>query len=261
MSKEELAKVYKQIREHPAHRLYLDIEAFFRSMEHVFGANSVELLLLLDQAASDTRLALELVQNAYDDPVRREFNARLDQRLHNYLAATQSLVDHSRRLLDKLGSGEVHTEFATRLATAQEGDLMPFMIDLRNYTQHRILPTTGVTTRFSTKGASARILLNVAPLRRWKKWSPAAKRWLAAQPDDIDLRTILVDHHERVWALNDRLRVMVATANEAGQEEVNELIAEAQRLRMRPGTTIEQAKAAMDENEARLSQPRPPKEP
>jgi hypothetical protein len=49
---------------------------------------------LLDEASTNEELAVELIQNARPPIVRERFHAVATQRLHNYLASAQSLVEH-----------------------------------------------------------------------------------------------------------------------------------------------------------------------
>ncbi|HEY3947357.1 MAG TPA: hypothetical protein VGL78_19180 [Solirubrobacteraceae bacterium] len=74
-----------------------------------------------------------------DDKAREELLAEVTQRLHNYVAGTMTLVDHSRRLL-RGRSGAVVDEFGAKLASVVENPEILFVRDLRNFMLHGSLP-------------------------------------------------------------------------------------------------------------------------
>ena len=71
--------------------------------------------------------------------VRDRFQDQTTQRLHNYAAATMTLVDHPRRLL-RDRNDHISQEFGVRLATTLDNPEVPFIQDLRNFMLHRSLP-------------------------------------------------------------------------------------------------------------------------
>ena len=99
----------------------------------VFLPNWREILALLDRAANDGALAMELVQNVRAPTVREQFRAQTIQRLHNYVAGTATLIDHSRRLM-KGRSGTIVSEFETMKTSLEQNPEVPFVKDLRNFT-------------------------------------------------------------------------------------------------------------------------------
>src|ERR1700678_3235248 len=90
-----LREAERRIERHPGYQEYLLCLAFERSLTAVFIPNWKELLVLLDQVATDPSLALEMVQNVRPPDVREKFQSDTTQRLHNYVAGTMTLVEHS----------------------------------------------------------------------------------------------------------------------------------------------------------------------
>ena len=108
------------------------LQAFAHSLNTVFHRNTVELLTPLQAVSSSLDLALKLILGV-DAAVRSEFNAEVTQRLHNYVAATMTLVDHSRRLM-KERAGSVADKFDTRKTTLLTNPEVRFIQELRNFT-------------------------------------------------------------------------------------------------------------------------------
>jgi len=199
---EELAAADRQIAEHPGFREYLELTALKRSLMAVFMPNLRELLRLLEAAATDTELAFELVQNVREPTVRDRFHDQVTQRLHNYLASTQSLVDLVPRLM-RNHEGPIVDAFDRRKQNFLQHGEVPFMKDLRNYTLHDTLPFLG--HRLSMKGANtpdakmeSEVELNAGDLLRWDRWTTPARTFLEAQGERGVLRPIVKKHSKLV---------------------------------------------------------------
>ena len=94
-----LKDVERRIFGHPG-RIEKDlIDGLARTVYAVFDPNRDELLGLLDRAATDVQLAVELFQNIRRPVVRTRFEGAVMRALLNYVASTGGLVDHSRRIM------------------------------------------------------------------------------------------------------------------------------------------------------------------
>lgn len=151
----------------------------------VFVLNTTELVDLLNTSATDIGVALQLMNP--DPRVGRPFWDTLDQRLHNQVASTVTLVDHTRLLL-KHYSVDVPTlvaEYEKRNARIMEMDEAAFLRDLRNYLLHYDVPpivhslSLGPKTSTGTTGHVVK-LSAAALLERWKRWSPQSRRYLSS---------------------------------------------------------------------------------
>jgi len=129
----------RRIWQHHGYQEYRLCLAFQRSLNSVFVPNWRELLGLLEQASKDPVLALELIQNVRPPVVREQFHALVTQRLHNYVAGTMTLVEHSRRIM-RDRRGPLRDELTTKLAEILLNQEIPFVQDLRNFMLHRSLP-------------------------------------------------------------------------------------------------------------------------
>ena len=224
----DLEEANRRITEHPAYREYLEIRALERSIVGVLVPNLRELVGLLDAAATNPDLAMELIQNVREPTVRERFHAQLTQRLHNYLASAQSLVDHVRRLV-RGRQDPFLQQFERRKAELLANPEVPFMINLRNYMLHRTLPgfahTLSVTeVNTPNQRMESEVELGVAELLEWDGWTAPARKFLKAQGEVLRLRPVVKTHGKLLFELNTWIHDELAKANDPQLDEVNELI-------------------------------------
>jgi hypothetical protein len=225
----------------------------------VFVPNLHELVRLLEAPSKDYGLAIELVQNVHDDTVRQRFNAETTQRLHNYLASTMSLVEHSRRIMRKR-TGSSANEFESRKASLLSNDEAPFMMDLRVFTQHRTLPwlantLSGLRPNTADAPWTSEVELSVADLFKWSGWAAQSKRFLTEQGDAVLLRPVVRKHGELMYELNSWLYSALAAENAEALEEVNRLVVERNAVLL--GAGFEEAKKWTEARMRERSQPGP----
>lgn len=128
------------IEAHPAYLEHHAIRALGESFGGVYLPNLAELDMLLSRPANDEEFAIELVQNTKAPTVRNAFTAALLRSLHNYLASSQSLVDHVRRVMRGRTGTTTVAEFSRRRDAVARDPAIAFFQDLRNFTLHRALP-------------------------------------------------------------------------------------------------------------------------
>jgi hypothetical protein len=228
--RERRQQAERRIAEHPGYLEYISYNALGRTLNSVFVPNWRELLTLLARAATDVGLALELAQNVHRSDVRDRFEAEVIQRLHNYVASTMTLVDHTRRIM-RDRSGMIAEEFVRRKSLLLANPEVPFIQDLRNFTLHRSLPLLGHTlsmTNWNTpeRQMTSEVELSVAELTAWDGWSSRSRAFLQTQGRAVVLRPVIQRHGEVVSAINSWLLIMLEKANESALEEVNQLIVE-----------------------------------
>jgi hypothetical protein len=255
---EPLRDAERLVSAHPGYREYVLCEAFRQTLDSVFLRNWRELTALLERAASDVNLAIELFQNMHRPDVREDFEAETAQRLHNYVAATMTMVDHSRRIM-RGRNGPIAEEFVERKRALLTNSEVPFVRDLRNFTLHRSLPFLGNTVRMTdlnTPGQTitAEVELSVADLNAWDGWTAPARAFLDLQGEAVVLRPVVRRHGELVAALNAWLYNSLAKANVGALAEVNQLAVE--RNAVLTGTDLAEAERLTAEW-TRLRQTRP----
>jgi hypothetical protein len=222
---DRIQEARRRIDNHPAFKERVRIEGLVRMLDAVFDQNLRDLLRLLDGAATDHELAIELVQNVRPPQVREEFVKQTVRCLHNYVASAMSLVDHTRAIM-RGRSGAITDEFARRKSEMLTNDEIPFVQDLRNFTLHRALPVLGHRVRFGDgEGEEMRseVRLSASQLLEWDGWSARSRSFIAALGTDIELRPIIRTHGQTVWGVNAWLVNALGAANAPGLDEVNRL--------------------------------------
>lgn len=224
----KLQEAERRIFEHPGYLEHLECEALRMILADVFVVNGRDLMRLLNLASNNETIALELMQNVRPPVVRERFEAEIRRRLHNYVAGTMTLVDHTRRIM-RPRTGSVVEEFNERRKEILRHPEVLFMQDLRNYTLHHSLPFLG--HRFSITNVNkpdqtmeSEIELSVPDLLAWDKWSASSRTFLLENGNMITLREIVLRHYQLVYALNAWLVDSMARANEEALVEVNRLI-------------------------------------
>ena len=222
----ELDAAEEQIRNHPGQIEHAEVLALHRSLTDVFIPNWGELRQLLEQASTSVGLAFELIQNVHRPDVRERFQSLTTQRLHNYGAATMTLVDHARRLM-RGRTGPVAEEYERRKADLLQHPEVPFIQDLRNYMLHRRLPNllhqlsvTGVNT--DHQRMESEVQLSTTQLLTWDDWKTPSRGFLEAHGSEIALRPVIASHGQVVATFNRWLVATLATANAPALEEANE---------------------------------------
>ena len=252
-----LRDVERRLNQHPAALEYRECEALARTVTGVFLPNATELCALLDAAATNQQLAVELVQNVRAPVVRERFQATVGQRLHNYLASTTTLVDHVRRIMNGR-SGHLVDEFAAKKRDVVAHPEIGFMVGLRNFTLHRVLPFVGHTltiTDANTPEASmvSEVQLSVAELLEWTGWTADAAAFVSSHGEALQLRAVVRSHVNLVAPLNlwlhDELMGLIDIA------AVNELVVE--RNAILAGTDMETARRITQEWTDRRARPDP----
>lgn len=224
----QLRAAERLVLQHPAYMTNQEIEGIRRSLDAVFIPNWMELVSLLQLAATNEDLAVELAQNVRAPIVRDQFEALLTRSLHNHLASTMSLVEHVRRVmrgrLDPLA-----LEFKLRREEIATHPEISFMKDLRNYVLHHELPFLGhhfaiTNVNKSEQTVESEVKLSCSGLLEWDGWTTQSSAFLSESDEALGLRPIVVKHGGLVRDLNIWLIRRLQDDNEPGLKEVNALI-------------------------------------
>lgn len=247
-----------RLHAHPTYRAHQDLAAFKVTLDGVFAPNFRSLMSLLDQAATDHELGIELIQNVYSDAVARRFRAEASRRLHNYVASTMSLVEHSRRLV-RNRQDAVGRAWKERLADLLTNGEVPFMIDLRSFVQHRSLPFLAHSLHIGNPNQEdatweSEVELSLGELLSWDGWKAPARSFLEAK-ETLPLRPLVRKHADVVWEANAWLLTALRDEAMQSKEEVDRLIIEVNASMM--GLSYEEAEAFTLRTSAERRRPRP----
>ncbi len=237
----------QRIVDHPGYKEKQLCDGLARTVYAVVVPNRDDLLALLDRAASDANLAVELFQNVRRPVVRTRFEGAVMRALHNYVASVSALVEHTRRIMRER-SGPIVDEFERKKRDVIAHPEVPFIHNLRNYVLHHSLPFIGHEVRLQPQPgvlATSEIQLSVRHLTAWDGWSTPARRFVESQGEVLVLRPVIAIHAELTIELNLWLYEQLAAANEPALSEVNRLIVE--RNAILGGTDLEEATRVTEE--------------
>lgn len=145
--------------------------------------------------------------------------------VHNYVAAAKSLIDHARRINRKLYPGKRYAEYQQEITRRFIGNpLCSFVEELREYAQHYRVPNIAVQMEVrqieAGRGGTfeCRLLLVTKDLRRFDRWSPAARRFLKEAGESVDLRQTIEEYHAYVqdfyrWLYQEHRRIHATAIN------------------------------------------------
>jgi hypothetical protein len=237
----------QRIIDHPGYKEKQLCDGLARTVYAVVVPNRDDLLALLDRAASDANLAVELFQNVRRPVVRTRFEGAVMRALHNYVASASALVEHTRRIMRER-SGPIVDEFERKKRDVIAHPEVPFIHNLRNYVLHHSLPFIGHEVRLQPQSgvlATSEIQLSVRQLTAWDGWSTPARRFVESQGEVLVLRPVIAIHAELTVELNLWLYEQLAAANEPALSEVNRLVVE--RNAILSGTDLEEATRVTEE--------------
>lgn len=134
---------------------------------------------------------------------RQESMAEVIYLLHNYVASAKSLVDHTRRIYNKLYCSdnlipEYESEIRRRFV---DHPLVQFVEDLREMAQHYRLPSIAIVTSMVMTPVPAMTIsvrLDRADLLEYDGWGSAAKGFLAESDASLDVLTLVASYHGEI---------------------------------------------------------------
>ncbi|WP_421225792.1 hypothetical protein [Aeromonas enteropelogenes] len=180
----------------------IDLLKHFDYSLRLFDSNYQELISVIDFLCNE-KVGLELfaVVNRWK---LEEVLTHLGFKLHNYVCAAKSLIDHSRVLYRRVYKENEHMfdDYEVEVkARFDENTLSKFIEFLRTYCQHEKLPSIGTVMRFdsqSNEGFIFSVTIDSTELLKSSSIKSMAKRFIRAQGDGIDLRKIIDDYHTQV---------------------------------------------------------------
>jgi hypothetical protein len=168
----------------------------------VFRGNHAELKKFLNHVATPSVMAHMWAEaHRYRLDYAQREAARL---LHNYVAAAFSLVDATRRFVNKYYADTcLLEEYEVRVKKDfAEAPLHCFLKRLRNHTLHHRLPPTKAMTKFKKRSDGEMdfdngFWLNVERMRGWGDWTGKAREYLESLGEEAKLDDI-IDAYEPV---------------------------------------------------------------
>lgn len=194
-------KLMSELTLMPEYALVMQLQGFSDSI-YAFDKNFQDLIGLIDFLANDPRAEpLYWLRNRDRLALAMRDIIRLT---HNYVTAALSLIDHTRRLHEKLyGNGDAFPEYHARLTVEFALDpLSQFVKCLRQYCQHYRAPNLEVTvswTQGDQRPTRAFSLLKT-DLESFDGWSTTARKYLATVTEAVDIARMAAEYRDKVIA-------------------------------------------------------------
>jgi hypothetical protein len=210
-----LVDAYKSTK---GHATYWQIHSV--TVSHgLFLGNHDELAKKLASHAALSGVA-HLYQQDHHDEMQTEFR-EIMRLIHNYVAAVKSLVDHTRRIANKLLDNANFAAYQKRVdAEFKDDALTRFLHDLRNYLLHVSHPPVKSTMRFSENAIdSVGIELSPQGLLKWDGWAQQSLEFIEGYNDGIPVATLVADYERKV---NHFYKWLIDHVNTACKHELDE---------------------------------------
>jgi hypothetical protein len=142
--------------------------------QYVLNSNFAELIASPEQFAADPRLLGVAAR-----PAQQALLLDFVRRLHNYVAAVKTLVDHTRAFrLRNVPEEPLATEDEQRVVAFREKPVVRFLQEFRNPVMHSQLPRVSLTTTFRDGALRQQLTIEVADALGMHEWSGQAKRYI-----------------------------------------------------------------------------------
>ena len=197
---------------------------------NIFRMNSQELIEITRRVNDpDEGLRLMYLHNREaGEQTHREFA----RRVHNFVAASLTLVDHTRNFMREHYSGApVLERYQARIGAELAPDpLVRFVQDLRNFMLHKGLPNSEMFLNFESNPYLSEggvmetgIRIRSAPLLEWDKWSPPARRFIEGAGEFVDILNVAEVYTDKIGAFHNWLQGELDQLHQADLEELSAL--------------------------------------
>ncbi|MEI3648458.1 MAG: hypothetical protein V6D39_00445 [Dolichospermum lemmermannii FEM_B0920] len=181
----EFGNRFEAFQNSPEMEIYKNLLALKASFR-VFEGNFKELIEYLEHLKKPREA---LFKYSWDERKNTETLIDETSRLfHNFLAAAKSLVDHTRRIVNRLYSTDhsFSQEYQEKLkADLANNPVQKFIQNLRNYTQHYTLPIPDLQIAFG-EDMEFTMQIDTKELLKWKEWKDS-KPYLENLGDSFSL--------------------------------------------------------------------------
>jgi hypothetical protein len=212
---EQLKALVDEITNSPEQALVIEIDSVRWSFR-MFQGNYYDLVKPLE-ILEEKPEAIKLWDIKNKQNLHRTFE-EIGRLFHNFLASSMSLVDHTRRHVEKLYSNSPHASFlqdykdevSSRFAENANHQIAQ---GLRNYIQHRNLPFVGSLISYTREaGLKRAFIVSSIHLLEWNGWKPKARAKIAEMKDGLHIRKFATEYHDDVqsfakWLWNKQMEI------------------------------------------------------
>lgn len=179
---------------------------------NIFKMNAQELIHAV-RHVRDPDYGLQLMaQN--NKEAGNQAHREINRLVHNFVAASKSLIDHTRVFID---THYAHTSLAEAYQERITGrfandPVSKFVQDLRNYMLHKGLPNSAMYIHFSQNPENAEgatlisgVHFSAAELLEWNGWTAPARAYILAAGEYLELPNFAEEYLDKVLELQNWL--------------------------------------------------------
>jgi len=187
---EEWRKLSREYTRCEGFRIRNELQAA-RTYYEIFAANHEE----LKEVLSDTKNPVLWSRIWGDVTYRRHLQREVIRRLHNYVAAARSMVEHTRKFVRQTYSdtalvAEYQAQVDQRFS---HSPLCNFVQDLRNFVLHKNPQAVRLTMTIRKDDLLTRSFtsLDLDRLREWDRWSDESLQYMEELAKNADLEPVI----------------------------------------------------------------------
>jgi hypothetical protein len=222
-------ELVRELEVMPEHQRLQKIKHFGVSL-HIFQHNYYELIQHLN-FHNTPKLSLKLMGQD-NRHLLHAYQIEITRFLHNYIASSLSLIDHTRNHYRELyGKNELFPDYQIEIDKRFVNfPLSVFVKDLRQFFQHFQMPGLSSKLKY-TRGASDFIMsinLTLDDLNKFSGWKAKSKEYLASFEKEIDLKKLIEEYHKHV---SDFYNWFIKRQNEIHAEDIQKVEAHKKKIR------------------------------
>jgi len=208
-----ILEIREQLKTLPGQRVIDALRELDRPVRFLLAPNGAELVQLLTAFEEHPSSVLLWAQG--NEEQMNAFLGEVQRKTHNLVASVVTVIDHTRRILQKEWPDAAHpirVEFdAARQVFLTDARLV-VVRDLRNFCLHRSLPNIVGQLHFGEQSSvTHRALLSKVSLLEWDGWKAPAKAYLDEADDTIELRPLVVHYVDQALQLQNSVIASIRT--------------------------------------------------
>ncbi len=204
----KIVELGEEIKKLPGYDIYFHHIKGLELSRYIFDKNYQDLVAILNFVTVDPR-GNELHRAEHKDKLAA-FGYEIVCKLHNYIAAVETLVSHSRAIHVSLcEKNHLFADYDERVNTDFNNDpLAGFVQELRNYFLYEQSPDISFNTRFDSQGKlTRRAYIPLKHLHEKKDWKARSQVFLQNLTQDVDIVELATTFKLRVTAFQDWFRM------------------------------------------------------
>jgi hypothetical protein len=226
----KMLELGEEIKKLPGYDIYFHHIKGLELSRYIFDKNYQELTAILNFVTLDPRgNELHRVENKEK---LTAFSYEIVCKLHNYIAAVETLVSHSRAIHVRLcEQNHLFPDYDERINTDFNNDpLAGFVQDLRSYFLHEPSPTISFNTRFDGQGKPIRRAgISLKHLYGKSDWKARSQVFLQNLTGDVDILDLATTFKLRATSFQDWFRMRLLDLFKDELALLDEKIAEIQK--------------------------------